>query len=91
MLNLRLLEFRFGEIAEAHQDEPQRESRDGRHDPDEGLADAGAVGESEERDESAAHGRKRSHDAARTNSDEKHAQGADPGRTGKTFWFRIRG
>ena len=83
MLNLRLFEFRFGQIAEAHQNEPQRESRDGRYDPDEGLADAGAVCQSEKRDEAAADGRKRSHDAARTNSDEKHAQRTDSGRTGK--------
>ena len=92
MLNLRLFIFRFGQIAEAHQNEPQRESRDGGYDPDEGLADAGAVCQSEKRDEAAADGRERSHDAARTHSDEKHAQRADSGRTGKknninAFWF----
>ena len=86
MLNLRLLKFCFGQIAAAHQEQPQCESRDCRYDPDESLTDAGADCKSvaRERDaETAADGRECSHDAARTDSDEKYAKRTDARRTGK--------
>ena len=92
MLNLRLLNFRSGQIAAAYQNYPQCESRDGRYDPDESLTDASAGCKSvarERDDEIASDGRECSHDAARTNSDEKYAKRTDAGRAGKLRLQKI--